>query len=83
MDSHGRLCSLHPVTDHLPALIDHHADPSCRPAAVCRAPLPYSRGKGAVTRSSCVGGKGTLADPHAPATLTPEPQPGLGERSAS
>lgn len=84
MDSHGRLGSLHPVTDRLPALTDHHADPSCGPAAVCRAPLPYSRGKGAAILSSCFGRKGALVEPSPlPAILEPVPQPGLGEHSAS
>lgn len=83
MDSHGRLWSLHPVTDRLPALTHHHADPSCGPSAVCCASFPYSRGKGAAILSSCVGMKGALAEPHPPATLAPVPQPGLGEHSAS
>lgn len=85
MDSHGRLRSLHPVTDRLPALTDHHADPSCGPAAVCRAPLPYSRGKGAAILSSCFGRKGALVEPY-PTPQPPShlyPQPGLGEHSAS
>lgn len=83
MDSHGRLWSLHPVADRLPALADHHADPGRRAAAVRCAPLPYSRGKGTATHSDRVGRRGALAGPPLPsalssATLLPAPWPGLG-----
>lgn len=47
---------LHAVTDRVPALTDHHADPSCRPAAVCCSPLPYSRGKGPAVPAAVLGG---------------------------
>lgn len=88
MDSHGRLWSLHPVADRLPALADHHADPGRRAAAVCCAPLPYSRGKGTATHSDRVSRRGALAEPPLPsalssATLLPVPWPGLGGHSAS